>query len=524
MNEDTKTLIQRPYAEIVGDLLTAIVGGVVNEPHFFDVKEDLYRLEATAVGVREITGTRVEEVDGQLEPVHYVFQQEVDYMFDPNPSRNAVIWVDGGKRPEDETVFYVDYYRPDDGRHPLTDVNVGSVTRTLSEAIAREIATVYEQVNQAYRSGFVDTATGEALDLVVSILDVHRLGKEYARGDVTFFRDLAVPDGSVTIPPGTLVTTTKGEASFVTTELRTLQRGQVQISVPIQASTSSPGEAGIVKAGAITTLVQPIIGIARVTNQDDTVLAADQEDDEALRARAKMALRASSKATILALIRAIVEARGKVLEVWDPNGPPAKQSKPGTVTLLIDAEPKRLPALRTAAEEVRAAGVQVTLVGRYVFMKPGLRITLQSDLTGPGQEKVLRQIIEAMQGYVDKLEASQPAKGEELLKAVKEVKEVKDPVFVDVMTWKSDLGQPGPETLVSALLDAIAASPPGDRAALELALTAVVEETASPIPTGERIPDRSLVQGEIATGKFEVTPEEGWSIVLDVEPADIQVE
>jgi hypothetical protein len=524
MNEDTKTLIQRPYAEIVGDLLTAIVGGVVNEPHFFDVKEDLYRLEATAVGVREITGTRVEEVDGQLEPVHYVFQQEVDYVFDPNPSRNAVIWVDGGKRPEDETVFYVDYYRPDDGRWPLTDVNVGSVTRTLSEAIAREIATVYEQVNQAYRSGFVDTATGEALDLVVSILDVHRLGKEYARGDVTFFRDLAVPDGSVTIPPGTLVTTTKGEASFVTTELRTLQRGQVQISIPIQASGASAGEAGLVKAGAITKLAQPITGIARVTNQDDTVLAADRETDDALRARAKMALRAASKATILALIRAVVEAQGKVLEVWDPNGPPAKRTAPGTVTLLIDAPAKRLPALRTAVEEVRAAGVQATLVGRYVFMKPRLRVKLSGELTGPGKEKVIRQIIGAMQGYVDGLEAGEPAKGEELLKAVKQVKEVKDPAFADVMTWKSDLGQPGAETLVSALLDAIAAAPPGDVAALQSGLTHVVTETGSPIPSGSRIADRSLVTGQIETGKFEVTPGEGWSIVLDAEPADIRVE
>jgi hypothetical protein len=44
VNADTVNLIERPYQEIVDDLLTAIVGGVVNEPIIFDVKFDLYPL------------------------------------------------------------------------------------------------------------------------------------------------------------------------------------------------------------------------------------------------------------------------------------------------------------------------------------------------------------------------------------------------------------------------------------------------------------------------------------------------
>ena len=57
MNADTVTLIERPYQEVVDDILTAMVGGVVNEPIVFDVKEDHFPLSRVASDVRGITGT-----------------------------------------------------------------------------------------------------------------------------------------------------------------------------------------------------------------------------------------------------------------------------------------------------------------------------------------------------------------------------------------------------------------------------------------------------------------------------------
>jgi hypothetical protein len=50
-------LLERPNQEIVDDILTAIVGGVVNEPVVFDVKSVLYPLAQPAQDVRSITGT-----------------------------------------------------------------------------------------------------------------------------------------------------------------------------------------------------------------------------------------------------------------------------------------------------------------------------------------------------------------------------------------------------------------------------------------------------------------------------------
>lgn len=546
MNAENVTLINRPYFEIVDDILTAIVGGVVNEPIIFDVKDDLYPLAQRASDVRGITGTLlVRDPSGAMTPTPYAFQKKIDFVF--RESDNAVIWLPGGAKPADETVFHVDYFRPD-SRSPLSDINVGSVTRTLSEAIGREIATVYQQINEAYLSGFVDTATGLSLDLVVSILGVVRKTREYAVGLVTFFRDPASGDGNITIPEGTALSTDKGEATFVTVQLRTIQRGQPRIDVPVRASGASAGEAGIVKAGEITKTAQPITGINRVTNFEPTILAAEDETDEQLRARAKAALRSLGKATIAALTNAIFEGRAKLAEVYDPNGPPLKRSTPGTVVLLVESEPERFPSLQMAVEQTRAAGVQATLIARYVFFKPRVRVRIAPGLTPDGKLKLTDEIIQAMQKYVDTLTAGESATGEKLLAAITSVKEVSkkkgETKIVDVMAWRSDIGQPGPEALVKALVEAAGeiydAPATGDeqarKEALMVALTNVFSAVAPPVPTGRRIPDRSLVQGptgaratdaELEAGTFQVASMVGgdkWWVVLDVEQADILLE
>lgn len=524
MNGDTVNLIERPYQEIVDDILTAIVGGVVNEPILYDVKSDLYPLAEPAAQVRGITGTRNQQ--------RHSFLQEIDFLF--SEGDNAVIWQSEGDGPDDETTFYVDYFRRESDS-PLTDINVGSVTRTLSEAVGREIATVYQQINLAYLSAFIDTATGKSLDLVVAILGVKRKTKDYAVGLVTFFRDPQVP-GNITIPEGVSLTTEKGEVGFVSSSQRTLQRGQVRIDVPVRAGDDFKGEVGKVTAGKITTLAATIAGIARVTNFEATFLGAKDESDEELRTRARAELRALGKGTLAALAKVIFEGRGELVEFWDPGSPPAKQSPLGTVTLLIEAEPERFPSLQAAVHETRAAGVQATLVARYVYFKPRCQVQVAAGLTAAGKNKVKAAIIAALQSYVDGLTSGDVAQGQELLKALKGVADVKGGKIVDVMAWRSDLGQPGGQALVDSLVNAVTALPVADPSALNAAIAKVIDGSASPVPSGSRIPDRSLMQGaggaratdaEIDSGEFVIAATvagEAWWVVLDMEPADILLE
>jgi hypothetical protein len=520
MNDETVTLINRPYQEIVDDVLTAIVGGVVNEPIIFDIKSDLYPLAEPAQDIRGITG--------KAAGTHHTFLKEVDFLF--NAGSNAVEWDSTGTLPDDNTTFHVDYFRQN-GRSPLTDINVGSVTRTLSEAISREIATVYGQINLAYLSGFIDTAEGRSLELVVSILGLTRKTKDFAVGLATFFRD-AASSGNITIPAGTLLATTKGDVVFETTQLRTLQQGQVRIDAPIRASAAFKGEAGKVAAGAISEMVQPIAGIARVTNFDATFLGAEDETDAELRLRARAALRSLGKATLAALSRVIFEGRGKLVEVWDPNSPPDHRSELGTVTLLVEAEPERFPSLNGAVQETRAAGVQATLVSRYVFLKPRILATVAPGLTAGGELKVKDEMIAALQTYVDGLENAEPAQGQELLAALATVADVSEPAVVDVIVWKSDLGRPAGATLVDTIVTAVQGAGE-DPEALRQAIETAVSQTPPLVPTSTRIPDRSLLQDpegnpasdeQIEAGEFQVIAQvdgqDGW-IVLDIEPADI---
>jgi hypothetical protein len=549
VNGQTIDLVQRPFQDIVDDILTAIIGGVVREPSLFDVKQTSYPLAHRAEAIRSIVGTHTPPPPNPDVPQHTTFVQGTDYTFDA--VRSAVIWQKGGIAPDDETTFYVDYARLG-ARSPLTDINLGSVTRTITEAIAREIATVYQQINQAYLAGYVDTATGQALDLVVSILDVVRRGADFATGLVTFLRDPKV-DGDITIRVGTEMTTVTGSASFVTTDLGTMQRGQVRMDIPVRATDASRGAVGVVPAGAITTLTQQIAGIASITNFDPTVLPAKPETDPELRLRARAALRALGKGTLAALFEAVAEEGSKVDELWDPNvkvgvvpDPTlqgAQKSDPGTVTLLVETEPERYLSLQAKIDEVRAAGVRTTVVARFVFFRPRVvaRVAAaQMPADTAGKLKLIAQIIAAMQMLVDQVRAGQSLNGPDFLdKVAKAVKELDGDAtnvrVVDAMTWRANIGQPSVGATVDALVTAVAETPAHDIAALRTAFANVVTSLSSGAPPGDRTPDPSLIRSltggtptdaEIEAGKFEVTTTvagQAWRLVLDMAPADVML-
>jgi hypothetical protein len=532
VNTETVNLLNRPYQQVVDDILTAMVGGVVNEQIFFDISQDRYRLSQRGSAIRSINGTVTVTSASQIPTVtQHAFQNLVDYRF--SEADNSVVWVPSGQKPDDQSDFFVDYYRKDASSFsPLTDLNVGSVTRTLSEAVGREIAIVYEQINEAYLAGFVDTATGVSLDLVVSILGVVRKGAEFVVGLVTFFRDPAAGTGAISIPQGTELRTPTG-ITFVTSDVGTLQIGQARTDIPIRATEASKGPLGKVKAGEINALEHPIAGIGRVTNFDATALGKKPESDEELRARAKATLQGLGKGTIAALARAVFDENATLEEIVDPNSP-GSTVVPGMVLLRVDTEPERFVSLESAIQEVRAAGIVAAPVARYIFVKPRLIVTA-GGLNAPAKTRLVDQIISAIQAQVDILKAGQPLRGEQVVGAiVSKVPQLKGPKairFADVLTSRADIGKPGSDDLVDALLKAVEATPAGDTAALR----AAIADTLAPTFSERRIPDRSLVLGptgkpatdqQIQDGQFQVTSMVGtkkFAIALDVQPTDIVV-
>jgi hypothetical protein len=370
----------------------------------------------------------------------------------------------------------------------------------------------------------------------VAILGITRAGAEYATGLATFLRDPSI-DGNVTIPDGTQVATAT-RIAFETVELRTLQKGQQRLDVPIRAVGAAKGPLGVVPAGSLVTLDPPIAGIARVTNFDATVLGTAPESDEQLRARAKAALQGLGDATLAALARVVFDERSILLDVRDPNGAPGKTSPAGTVSLLVSTEPARYASVNASVQETRAAGVLATVVARYVFITPRISLTLTTPLTPAGKLKLAGQLIDAIQGYVDSLQPGDSATGQQMLAAINQVPEIKaaKPRFLDIIAARANVDDPGTQPLVNALADAIDAATAKDRATLITAITNVLDAGVTPLFSENRTVDRTLIVGasgpatddEIQAGTFSIVPpppvnDDRWSVALDMQVADVQL-
>ncbi len=271
----------------------------------------------------------------------------------------------------------------------LTDRNVGSVTRTLGEAFARELAVLRTQLEMIYRSGFVDTAEGTSLDMVVALLGVTRKARDFAVGGVRFYRDVPAP-ADIFVPEGTRVSTALAlpapdggpprPVSFVTTADRTLARGQLSVEAPVRAEEQGPR--GVVDGGAIALIDQTVLGIAGVVNDAPTVFGAAGESDDELRRRAKTVAERAGRATPRALTNAltgigpirendvkIVEQLGLrpgVVEVFVAADPTAQLAVSVEQAILATraaghprrAQPADLPALRDAADRVDGRGAR----------------------------------------------------------------------------------------------------------------------------------------------------------------------
>ena len=537
MNPATEHLIRRSFAEVVDDILTRLIGGVVNEPILFDVKTDLYPLSRPALTVRGLTGAldtgeeaAASGAQEDLAEGNHAFLQNVDFEYDPDAA--AIAWLSGGARPRQGSRFFVDYTLPD-ADPPITDINTGSVARTLCEAVGREIATLYEEVNRAWRFGFIDHAEGRALDQVVSILDVRRKTNDAAIGLVTFFRDPGVT-GDITIASGTKVAAADGGAVFETTQQRTLQRGQPRIDVPVRASEDFLGEAGQVEASTITVMLRPLAGIASITNVEATFLGAAPETDAELRQRAKAALFALGNATLPAVEAAVRQSFAKTLELWDPNGPPARRTSPGELALLVEAEPERFPGLDAAVNATRAAGIRTTLIARYVFVTPRLSVGITPGLTSAGKTKIAEDVIAAIDEMIRPLSSGDPLVGADLLAAIKAVDDVLDATILDVAVARSDVSVAKAETLVDAVTGFILAGVPSEETKLRSEVEQLLFDSGAGVPGGRRIPDRSLILNaagdapatdvEIEAAEFQVDAtvlgEPGW-IALAMTPADV---
>jgi Baseplate J-like protein len=404
---------RRPFPEVLDNLLSQIAGGVAGEEHPFPPPGSA--AAPFRHGLQRPPVAELVSVYGSRDAQPRLFRRDKDYTL---TGGKTLEWLKGAELPDPGTLISVSYF-PKSAQPVLTDLQTGSVIRTLAESIGLEIARLYAQLEAVYQAGFVDTATGSSLDNVVALLGVERVEGGRAQGEVEF-RRVAGTRGAISIPAGTRVMTADGNVEYETVTSVTLSDGQSVIRAiarDLEANDPLP-------ADALTVLPVPIAGIAAVTNPAPTAIATESETDEDLRERAKNFLHGSERATLGALRQAVARQQITADVEEDP-------ARPGTVKITPHAEamtPELQQRLLQAIEDARPAGVRVELVG---FRPPAkvdleLRLATKKGLTEPDLLAAQRAVRGKVEDYFRKLPAKDPGSVNQIVGLVLSVPQVDD--------------------------------------------------------------------------------------------------
>jgi uncharacterized phage protein gp47/JayE len=429
------TYVASSYYDIVEDLLIALTGGVTRETFIFTPGEACY-FESYPVNPDsvKVVGIRGKEI------YHFIEGQD----FTVDKKQEKITWNEeknGANLPDEGSKFYVNYHKA--GVEPiLSDTNVGSVTRTLAEAFARELAVISQQILFVYNSGFLDTARGDALDQVVAVLGEKyaRKSGDYATGDVRFYRSSPAP-ADIFLNDGILVSTDIGEPKiYETIQEKILRKGKESVLVPVRAIKK--GQDGITEAGAIRVMIQPVMGIDGVTNPHEILPTGIYETDEELRERAKHALEAAGGTTSNAIkyaLMSIPALSGKSINVEEDFS-----QGNGLVKVIIDAEWKEdlVTEIDRKIFETRAAGIKV--VHNLSTNKEGIYSKLNIDfkeklvavkvimslkdnsISSSEKEGIKDQVLSEIETYFEKLKIGEPLLKNKLISLLFGIEGIKD--------------------------------------------------------------------------------------------------
>ncbi|HND32444.1 MAG TPA: baseplate J/gp47 family protein, partial [Myxococcota bacterium] len=315
----------------------------------------------------------------------------------------------------------------------ITDLAPGGVARLLMETFARELALLYQLLGAAHQAGYLDTARGPALDQVVALLGLTRVKAGRLSGEVLFTRATAAPQ-DIVIPAGLRVAGRPLRANIPAPLLEvvavaTLLRGTRSVMAAVQ---EIPGEEtptlDSVGPAGIHLMPQPLLGIEAVTNPEAITRVGVDEDDESLRARARVALRAGELATAEAIEAAARGQGAERVSVREPEGEP-----PGRVIVRIGdvgilQSPARWAALEAAVYRAKAAGVRVFFEKvQSVAVVPAIEVTPLDPSIGGYDEQVLRTSVgRALAAVVEGLPAGAMVSRRKLEGAVLALPEVRD--------------------------------------------------------------------------------------------------
>ena len=176
---------------------------------------------------------------------------------------------------------------------------------------AWDLALAWQQLEEAYLSGFVSTSEGVSLDRNCQRIGIMRQLATRATGTIQF----SGADGTQ-IFEGFEVQTATGivfRTTTATTISGALARAELEAVVP--------GASGNVGAGAISRMVRPQAGVTGVTNPDPTSGGRDRETDAQFRARYNRSVSKPGGSSPSAIEAALLDLDGVLdAKVWQNTG------------------------------------------------------------------------------------------------------------------------------------------------------------------------------------------------------------
>ena len=405
------SFIDRSYPDIVRDVLTNLTQGVTREIHRVDYDADARPIVVPDIALERRPVRRASFVQGVVEaadpgdpPVPYIFTaNDYDLVGDePGASDlHSIRFRPFGRKPAPGTDIAVNYYPRTTDPVPVNDLNVGSVVRTVLEAVSREMALLYTQLNAVYESAFLETATAESLDRVVALLGYRRFRAGRPAGSV-IFRRRPGSSGSITIPAGTPITDAADTIRYETVETRTMLAGESVAEVRVRGAAESTPP---IDAGQLSVIQRAIAGLDTVTNERPTSRVNEEETDEELRARARDALLAANKGTLESIrfgLLQLPEVRDVSLDEF-PNGVPG-ELRVNVVLADGNGSSTLPPEVLERIEELRPAGIRIVSgAADSVNITARVALTLAGASLAPAEieevrEGVRRVLIEQVGG------------------------------------------------------------------------------------------------------------------------------
>lgn len=208
----------------------------------------------------------------------------------------------------------------------VSNINPGSVLRTLVEVFSESEDTANYYLEYVYRCMDIDNCYGEDLDRSVKILGLIRETPKTAIGEITLYTGDSPAEYDIEIPYGYIVSTRpnrNGEVTefYISDSNVVLKAGESEINVAI--TCTEPGLVYI-PAGTIDVMSQSLQGINSIINKNSINGGRNTESDEEFRTRIKNIRETFGKSTNDAIAAAVNEVpgvtRSRVIDMYNGIG------------------------------------------------------------------------------------------------------------------------------------------------------------------------------------------------------------